>query len=62
MRRRVLPLVTAVLVASTLFAAPAHAGNGQQCNRGGDRDAIRCCAKKADSQQQRNKCIQHNLD
>lgn len=63
MRRRITVLIAAAAVASTVLAAPAQAGNAKKCEtKPGDRKEIRCCVKKADSQQERNKCIKRNLD
>jgi hypothetical protein len=63
MRRRILLLTFAALVASTVLAGPAHAGNAKQCDRSGsnaDSAEARCCLKKGDSNKAELKCIKRN--
>lgn len=64
MKRRILLLIAAVFVASTMFAAvPAYAGIAKQCDRSGpnaDSREARCCFKKGDTKQEALKCIKRN--
>lgn len=63
MKGRILCLIAAALLASTVFAVPAYAGNAKQCDRSGnnaDSKEARCCLKQGDTKQAELKCIKRN--
>jgi hypothetical protein len=62
LKRRIGILVTAVIVATSLLAAPAQANSlGQYCERhkNGNNAQKQCCQNRANSNSQKNKCIKY---
>ncbi len=62
LKRRIGVLAAAVVVASTMLAAPAEAANrlGKECNkRVGLERELRCCENRADNNKQERNCKQY---
>jgi hypothetical protein len=63
LKRRIGILAAAVVVASTMFAAPAQAANrlGKECERDFKRQSreLQCCENRADNNKQERNCKQY---
>jgi hypothetical protein len=63
LKRRIGILVTAVIVATSLFAAPAQADSqlNRKCERKGPPQSkeVQCCVNQADNNRERDRCIHY---
>jgi hypothetical protein len=61
LKRRIGILGVSIIVATTVFAAPAQAGIAQKCeNKHPNQDAQeRCCKKKANTNKQERNCLNY---